>query len=244
VGAIRGPTRLSCGFTDFSGSRSREIVEFRPDLKTLSRASPPFRTIRLAFRLASRAERLAHGEPSIMSNVLSEHLGGRRLPKCKSKDLAVSRRRCHRRQGMHYASCYVARTTVFTWARLQTRRHASRTTTTDAGGSYTAKRRPVRIVYAERHSSKPEALKRELQIQTMESAKEGAARKWRRSGSIRCQPEGSRPNRIHVEGLAGAANGMTATPRPPVPSTRPSALRVSVFGSESPLSAPLVSSQT
>ena len=39
-----GPTRLSCGFLDSSGSRSREIVRFRPDLKTLSRASPPFRT--------------------------------------------------------------------------------------------------------------------------------------------------------------------------------------------------------
>jgi predicted GIY-YIG superfamily endonuclease len=32
------------------------------------------------------------------------------------------------------------------------------------GGSYTAERRPVRIVYAERHSSKQEALKRERQI--------------------------------------------------------------------------------
>jgi predicted GIY-YIG superfamily endonuclease len=32
------------------------------------------------------------------------------------------------------------------------------------GGSYTAKRRPVRIVYAERHNSKQEALKRERQI--------------------------------------------------------------------------------
>jgi putative endonuclease len=32
------------------------------------------------------------------------------------------------------------------------------------GSSYTAKRRPVRIVYAERHNSKQEALKRERQI--------------------------------------------------------------------------------
>jgi len=32
------------------------------------------------------------------------------------------------------------------------------------GGSYTAKRRPVLIVYAERHNSKQEALKRERQI--------------------------------------------------------------------------------
>jgi predicted GIY-YIG superfamily endonuclease len=32
------------------------------------------------------------------------------------------------------------------------------------GGTYTARRRPVHIVYAERHSSKQEALKRERQI--------------------------------------------------------------------------------
>ena len=32
------------------------------------------------------------------------------------------------------------------------------------GGDYTANRRPVRIVYAERHGSKQEALKRERQI--------------------------------------------------------------------------------
>ena len=32
------------------------------------------------------------------------------------------------------------------------------------GGTYTAKRRPVRMVYAESHNSKQEALKRERQI--------------------------------------------------------------------------------
>ena len=32
------------------------------------------------------------------------------------------------------------------------------------GGSYTTRRRPVRIIYAERHKSKQEALKRERQI--------------------------------------------------------------------------------
>ena len=45
----------------------------------------PHHSTRLPARLR-RAERLAHGEPSIMSNVLSEHLGGRRLAKCESKD--------------------------------------------------------------------------------------------------------------------------------------------------------------
>ena len=79
------------------------------------------------------------------------------------------------------------------------------------------------------HSSRQEALRRERQIKRWSLAKEGAARKWRRCGSIRCQSEGSRPNRIHVEGLAGPANRMTATPRPPVPDTRPSALRASIF---------------
>jgi hypothetical protein len=58
--------------------------------------------------------------------------------------------------------------------------------------------------------------------QTLESAKERVARPRRRCSSIGCQPESSRPNRIHVEGLVGPANGMTATPpfrrhRPPRP---------------------------
>ena len=44
LGLYGGSTRLSCGFLVSSGSRSHEIVRFRPDLKTLSRASPPFRT--------------------------------------------------------------------------------------------------------------------------------------------------------------------------------------------------------
>ena len=79
------------------------------------------------------------------------------------------------------------------------------------GGSYTAKRRPVRMVYAERHNSKQEALKRERQIKRWNLQKKGAARKWRPCGSIRCQPEGARPNRIHVERLAGPANRITAT---------------------------------
>jgi putative endonuclease len=45
--------------------------------------------------------------------------------------------------------------------KLQTREHDHND---GPGGSYTTKRRPVRIVYAERHSSKQEALKRERQI--------------------------------------------------------------------------------
>jgi putative endonuclease len=39
------------------------------------------------------------------------------------------------------------------------------------GGSYTAKRRPVHIVYAEQYSSKKEALKRERQIKRWSSQK-------------------------------------------------------------------------
>ena len=44
---------------------------------------------------------------------------------------------------------------------LQTREHDHND---GRGGSYTAKRRPVRIVYAEELSSKQEALKRERQL--------------------------------------------------------------------------------
>ena len=67
------------------------------------------------------------------------------------------------------------------------------------GGSYTAERRPVRIVYAERHSSKQEALKRERQIKRWSLQKKELLGTWRRCGFIGCQPESSRPNRIHVE---------------------------------------------
>ena len=78
--------------------------------------------------------------------------------------LPTSRRRWHRRRMPHYVyllrcadnSLYVGETSD-----LQTReRHHNE----GRGGSYTAKRRPVRIVYAERHDSKQEALKRERQI--------------------------------------------------------------------------------
>src|SRR6185503_12100181 len=47
----------------------------------------PHHSTRLPARLR-RAERLAHGEPSIMSNVLSEPLASRRLVNGESKDLA------------------------------------------------------------------------------------------------------------------------------------------------------------
>ncbi len=99
-----------------------------------------------------------------MSNVLSEPLAGRRLVNGESKDLAVSRRRCHRRREMQYVyllrcadkSLYVGET-----SNLQTREQDHND---GRGGGYTAKKRPVRIVYAERHSSKQNALKRERQI--------------------------------------------------------------------------------
>ena len=48
--------------------------------------------------------------------------------------------------------------------RLQTWQHASGVTTRDAEEKYTAQRRPVRIVYAEEHGSKQDALRRERQI--------------------------------------------------------------------------------
>ena len=81
-----------------------------------------------------------------------------------SKDLPTSQRRWHRRQGMHYVyllrcadnSLYVGET-----SNLQTREQDHND---GRGGSYTAKRRPVCIVYAEKHNSKQEALKRERQL--------------------------------------------------------------------------------
>ena len=123
----------------------------------------PHHSTRLPARLR-RAERLAHGEPSIMSNVLSEPLAGRRL-------VMASRRTCphHKDDGIVVkrcitSTCCVAQTTVFTWARRQTCRHASRTTTTDAEaatpprGGRSASFMPRGIV------RNREALKRERQI--------------------------------------------------------------------------------
>jgi putative endonuclease len=106
-----------------------------------------------------------------MSNVLSEQFTSRRLAKRESKDLPTSQRRWHRRQGMHYVyllrcadnSLYVGET-----ANLQTREQDHND---GRGGSYTAKRRPVQIVYAERYSSREDALRREQQIKRWNSKK-------------------------------------------------------------------------
>jgi putative endonuclease len=109
---------------------------------------------------------------SIMSNVLSERFASRRLAKRESKDrLRVDERRWHRRRVTHYVyllrcadnSLYVGETSD-----LQTR---ERDHNEGRGGSYTAKRRPVQIVYAERHSSREEALRREQQIKPWNSKK-------------------------------------------------------------------------
>lgn len=107
-----------------------------------------------------------------MSNVLSERFAGRRLAKRESKDhLRVEGRRWHRRRVTHYVyllrcadnSLYVGETSD-----LQTReRHHNE----GRGGNYTAKRRPVQIVYAEQYSSREEALTREQQIKRWNSKK-------------------------------------------------------------------------
>jgi len=100
----------------------------------------------------------------LTSNVLSERLAGRRLANGESKDLAVARRRWHRRRVTHYVyflrcaddSLYIGETSD-----LHTReRHHNE----GRGSSYTARRRPVHIVYAERFGSRQDALKRERQI--------------------------------------------------------------------------------
>jgi predicted GIY-YIG superfamily endonuclease len=112
-----------------------------------------------------------------MSNVLSERFAGRRPAKRESKDrregerphegdslLRLEGRRWHRRRVAHYVyllrcadnSLYVGETSD-----LQTR---ERYHNEGRGGSYTSKRRPVHIVYAEEYSSREEALRRERQI--------------------------------------------------------------------------------
>ena len=118
----------------------------------------------------------------LTSNVLSERFVSRSLAKRESKDLsthaeplmsnvAVSRRRWHRRRVTHYVyllrcaddSLYVGETSD-----LATR---ERDHNEGRGGSYTAKRRPVQIVYAEQFSSREEALRRERQIKRWTSQK-------------------------------------------------------------------------
>ena len=67
--------------------------------------------------------------------------------------LPIPRRRWHRRQGMHYVyllRCADNSLDVGETANLQTREQHHNE---GRGSSYTAKRRPVRIVYAERHNS-------------------------------------------------------------------------------------------
>ena len=102
-----------------------------------------------------------------MSNVLSEQLAaeGWRIasrrtvtPSCRLTTTMASSSRMHYVYLLRCAdnSLYVGET-----SNLQTREQDHND---GRGGSYTAKRRPVRIVHAERHSSKQEALKRERQI--------------------------------------------------------------------------------
>ena len=148
-----------------------EINELAESLgrEKMALPNPPFRTIRLAFQLAcGRAERLAHGEPLhhvecperavrqlTVDEARVEETVNSKLPSYDDDVIVVT--------ACISSTCYVAQTTVFT-CELQTCKHASRTTTTDAEAAYTAKRRPVRIVHAERHNSKQKALKRERQI--------------------------------------------------------------------------------
>jgi putative endonuclease len=91
-------------------------------------------------------------------------VGRPKAGRLRVEGLAVSHRRCHRRQATHYVyllrcadnSLYVGET-----ANLQSRENDHND---GRGGSYTAKRRPVRVVYAEKHRSKQEAMKRERQL--------------------------------------------------------------------------------
>jgi len=109
--------------------------------------------------------------PPITSNVLSEQSASRRLADCESKgnsrplDLRIRLGRWHRRRMAHYVyllrcaddSLYVGES-----SNLAAR---ERCHNEGRGGSYTAQRRPVRIVYAEEHGSRQDALRRERQIE-------------------------------------------------------------------------------
>ena len=163
-GQYGGSTRLSCGFLDSGGSRQREIVRFRSDLNMLSRASPPLphHSTRLPARFASRK---ARSWRAIHHVECPERVIGRpKAGQLRVEGLAHITTTMASSQGMHYVyllrcadnSLYVGET-----SNLQTREQDHND---GRGGSYTAKRRPVRIVYAERHNSKQEALKRERQI--------------------------------------------------------------------------------
>jgi predicted GIY-YIG superfamily endonuclease len=85
--------------------------------------------------------------------------------------LRVEGRRWHRRRVTHYVyvlrcadnSLYVGETSDL---RTRERHHNE-----GRGGSYTAKRRPVHIVYAEQYRSREEALRRERQIKRWSSHK-------------------------------------------------------------------------
>jgi putative endonuclease len=108
--------------------------------------------------------------PPVTSNVLSEQSASRRLADCESKgnsrhlDLRLRLGRWHRRRMAHYVyllrcsddSLYVGESSNLA-AREQCHNEGR-------GGKYTAQRRPVRIVYAEEHGSKQDAVRRERQI--------------------------------------------------------------------------------
>jgi putative endonuclease len=119
-----------------------------------------------------------------MSNALSERFVGRRPAKRESKDptrkrlakrepkeLPTEGGRWQCRRVAHYVymlrcaddSLYVGETSDL--LTRETHHNEGR------GGSYTAKRLPVHIVYAEQYSSKEDALKRERQIKRWSSQK-------------------------------------------------------------------------
>lgn len=79
------------------------------------------------------------------------------------------------------------------------------------GGTYTAKRRPVRIVHAERHSSKQAALKREQQLKRWNLQRK--SRSYRATLRLYRVPASGPACEPHSRGGTGCpANRMRATP--------------------------------
>jgi putative endonuclease len=145
---------------------------------------------------------------------------GRRLANCESKDCAhhaddgIVVKRCITSTCYRCAdnSLYVGET-----SNLQTREQDHND---GRGGSYTAKRRPVRIVYAEKHNSKQEALKRERQIKRWSLQKKELLVRGDVEARVSARELASEPDSRGVTGWPGQRNDSYSLPSVPTPDRR------------------------
>jgi hypothetical protein len=172
----------------------------------------PHHSTLLSARLR-RAERLAHGEPSIMSNVLSERFASRRLAKCESRD------GCRLTTTMASSSSDALRL----FASLRRQQSVRRRNFRHPDPRATSQRRTGRQLHSQ-EATGIHRLRRAVQFETarpsartadqaLEFEKEGTARPPRRSRSVRHQPKSTNPNGFFVERLAdpAATTGMNLT---------------------------------